>query len=171
MAGKVLVSLNVLGIDLKKEEVDAVLANEANQFELKQRWLISFFQLENSSELIKNVLIRYAEADQLMARISVGANQADIYDRLINTLVSAKRCYSNAEYIACIELCALHGEMLANYLCITEKGLLEKAFCQILNALKNIWRLFLANTRNALRQHPTAFVVFFKDSGIGSLAL
>jgi hypothetical protein len=40
-------------------------------------------------------------------------------------LVSAKRCYSNAEYMACIELCALHGEMIANYLCITEKEKLE----------------------------------------------
>jgi hypothetical protein len=63
-----------------------------------------------------------------MARIRVGTNNEDIYARLIGTLVSAKRCYSNAEYLACIELCALHGEMMANYLCITEKERLKKVF-------------------------------------------
>jgi hypothetical protein len=57
-----------------------------------------------------------------MARISFGANQDEIYQRLIGSIVAAKRCFAHAEYLACIELCALHGEMLANYLCITESA-------------------------------------------------
>lgn len=131
MDRRVLVRMNVLGIDLAIDQVDAVLTNANNIFEREKAWLTSFFQLDSPSELTRGVLTRYAEADAVMARISVGTNHEDIYDRLIGTLVSAKRCYSNAEYLACIELCALHGEMLANYLCITERGHLEKVFSSL----------------------------------------
>lgn len=124
--------VNVLGIDLNVSQVDALLANESNAFDWQRNWLTSFFQLDNSSELIKSVLIRYAEADTVMMKISVGTNEENIYARLIGTIVSAKRCYSNAEYLACIELCALHGEMLANYLCITDKDKLDQIVSELL---------------------------------------
>lgn len=117
---------NVLGIDLSENEIDGVLDGRNQSLESKRNWLRSFFKLEHPSELTRIVLIRYAEADAVMARIGFGTNQEEIYDRLIGTMVSSKRCYANAEYLACIELCALHGEMLANYLCITARESLEE---------------------------------------------
>ncbi len=122
---------NVLGIDLNQDEIDAVLDRNNEPLENKRNWLRGFFQLDHPSELTRGALIRYAEADAVMARIRFGTNQEEIYERLIGTLVSAKRCFANAEYLACIELCALHGEMLANYLCITERENLEKVFSRL----------------------------------------
>lgn len=69
-----------------------------------------------------------------MTRISVGSAHDDLTERLIDTLLSTKRCYSHAEYRACIELCALLGEMLANYLCIADK---EKLILTIDDMEKN----------------------------------
>ncbi len=133
MSEPVITKPNVLGIDLRKDQVGAVLKNEDEEsdFGHKRRWLSSFFQLDDLSELTRDMLNRYAEVDEKMARITFGSNDEGIYARLIGTLASAKRCYSYAEYLACIELCALHGEMLANYLCITEKEDLETIFTDL----------------------------------------
>ncbi len=126
------VKLNLLGIDLTKDQVDSVVTakstNKDDFFWKKKRHLVAFFRLENDSELTRNLLTRYAEADEAMTRISIGSNDDDIRARLMDTLASAKRCYSHTEYLACIELCALHAEMLANFLCITEREKLEVVF-------------------------------------------
>jgi len=63
MNGSVTVRLNVLGIDLKENQADAVLANVGGSFDRHRDWLTNFFQLDSPSELTRGVLVRYAEAD------------------------------------------------------------------------------------------------------------
>lgn len=113
-------SLNLAGIDLTIDEVDSVLNLDDNTKKYKREGLAIQFSIE-IDKLSKQMLTRYAEADKVMTRISLGPAHHDIHRRLIDTLQSTKRCYSHAEYTACIELCALYGEMLANYLCIADK--------------------------------------------------
>jgi hypothetical protein len=122
MNATVTVKFNVLGINLKESEINAVLNYEetSKPITFQREWLAGFFHL-SQTELTRDLLSRYAEADSCMSRISAGTNHKDIHSRLISTLASAKRCYSYGEYLASIELCALHGEMLANYLFITSK--------------------------------------------------
>ncbi|HAU1475606.1 TPA: hypothetical protein JBI62_00850 [Legionella pneumophila] len=120
--------LNVLGVDLPKDQVDAIL-DQSNQTDIvcfRREWLSGFFSVKQT-ELERNYLERYAEADNVMTNISVGSYNDDIHTRLIQSLASAKRCYSYGEYLACIELCALHGEMLVNYLCTSDRTVLESA--------------------------------------------
>lgn len=116
----VLVTLNQAGIDLVEDEIDSVLDLSNKTQEIKREHLASHFNVEKD-KLSKQMLIRYAQADKVMTRISAGSADEDIRKRITETLLSTKRCYSHAEYRACIEMCALLGEMLANYLCIADK--------------------------------------------------
>lgn len=119
-SNRVLVTLNQAGIDLIENEIDSVLNLNDNTKESKRENLASHFNVEKD-KLSKQMLIRYAQADKVMTRISAGSAREDIKARSSDTLLSTKRCYAHAEYRACIELCALLGEMLANYLCIADK--------------------------------------------------
>jgi hypothetical protein len=115
-----LVTLNQAGEGLKESEIDSVLDLGNTATASKRSNLASYFNVEED-KLSRQMLIRYAQADEVMARISAGSADQDIRKRVTNTLQSTKRCYSHAEYIACIEMCALLGEMIANYLCIADK--------------------------------------------------
>ena len=117
----VLVTLNQTGIDLKENEIDSVLNSNDKKYEIKRRNLAHHFNIEEN-KLSKMILVRYAQADRVMTRVSIGLAHKDISVRLSDILLSVKRCYSYAEYRACIEMCALLGEMLANYLCIADKN-------------------------------------------------
>jgi hypothetical protein len=116
----VLVTLNQAGIDLAENEIDSVLDLTNKSQESKREHLASHFNVE-VDKLSKQMLIRYAQADKVMTRISAGSADENIRKRITETLLSIKRCYSHAEYRACIEMCALLSEMLANYLCIADK--------------------------------------------------
>jgi len=115
---------NVLGIPLKEEYINQILDLCDESFSNDREWLCSFFNLK-PEELYLALLKRYIESCEKITHIRAGSVQENIHTQLINTLASAKRCYSFGEYLACIELSALHGEMLANYLCITSKDILN----------------------------------------------
>ena len=123
---QVFARLNVLGVDLPDSEIASVLdlTNQTQITSFRREWLSSFFSVAQS-ELHRASLERYAEADNAMANISAGSFDDDIHTRVIQPLASAKKCYAYAEYLACIELCALHGEMLVNYLCSADRAGLE----------------------------------------------
>lgn len=127
---QVLVTLNQTGVDLLPDEIESVLNLDDKSNEQKRKHLADYFKVEEN-KLSRQLLERYAEVDQVITRISAGSVHEDIRGRLVETLLSAKRCYAHAEYRACIELCAVFGEMLANYLCIADKTYL-------LNGLKSL---------------------------------
>lgn len=60
-----------------------------------------------------------------MCHVGVGTHNQAIKEKLIDTIASAKRCFSYGEFLACIELCAINGEMLASFLCIVNQKSLE----------------------------------------------
>lgn len=115
--------LNVLGVNLDRGEIDLIMDFNNQSASFQREWLANFFSVEQA-ELTRNILTRYAEADNRMLRISAGSIEDNIHTNLINTLASAKRCYSLNEVLASIELCALHAEMMTNYLCITNRDVL-----------------------------------------------
>ncbi|VEG91759.1 hypothetical protein [Legionella spiritensis] len=119
-------SFNVIGILLSDHQTDLILDLNNDSLSSERACISSFFNLD-SSELYRSLLVRYIEACKVMVNISAGTTDADIHTQLINTLASAKRSYSYGENLACIELCALHGEMLTNYLCITSSKNLEES--------------------------------------------
>lgn len=125
-----LVTLNQAGIDLAEEEIDSVLDLDNKMQETKREHLSSHFNIEKE-KLSRQMLVRYAQADKVMARISAGSADENIKKRITETLLSTKRCYSHAEYRACIEMCALLGEMLANYLCIADKDKLKSVITDL----------------------------------------
>lgn len=126
---------NVLGVDLPENEIDSVLdlTNQTETTRFRRQWLSSFFSVEQS-ELYKTCLERYSEADNAMTNISFCSFEDDIHTRVIQSLASAKKCYSYTEYLACIELCALHGEMLVNYLCTADKNTLKSVIERLTDA-------------------------------------
>lgn len=125
-----LVTLNQAGIDLAEDEIDSVLDLDNKMQESKREHLSNHFNVE-MDKLSKQMLIRYSQADKVMARISAGSADEDIRKRITETLLSTKRCYSHSEYRACIEMCALLGEMLANYLCIADKDKLASVITNL----------------------------------------
>lgn len=117
---------NVLGIDLLEDQIRDILdlSIESTEVQFRREWLASFFSIDES-ELSRTNLTRYAEVDLAMTNISAGSNNDDIHTRVIQPLASAKKCYAYSEYLASIELTALHAEMLVNYLCTADKDALE----------------------------------------------
>jgi len=130
---RLLVTLNQAGVDLNEHEIDSVLDLNNQTMELKREHLASHFNLERD-KLSKQMLSRYAQADKVMIRVSAGSAEESIRERITNTLLSTKRCYSHAEYRACIEMCALLGVMLANYLCIADKEKLVSVISNLENS-------------------------------------
>lgn len=113
---------NPLGYIINSEDVAKVL-NPITTADLhKQVWFLSFFNIEKNQLSIR-LIERFAITCEKITNISLGAAHSKIYQKLIYTLASAKKCYSYAENLACIEMCALHCEMLCNYLFITSEML------------------------------------------------
>lgn len=115
--------LNVLGIGLNRNQIKSVLDPNDDSVRKEREGLDNFFGVA-VSRFDEALLERYVKADEKMSRISAGTSESDIHNLLINTLASAKRSYTYGEFLACIELCALHGEMIANYLCVINKEVL-----------------------------------------------
>ncbi|AOU05316.1 hypothetical protein [Legionella pneumophila] len=118
---EITLKLNVLGFLLNENDISPLLDLDNHLYDFQRNWICAFFNLE-STELYSALLQRYVTACTIMTNISAGSNQENIHTKLISTLSSAKKTFSYGEYLACIELCALHGEMLANYLCITSSN-------------------------------------------------
>lgn len=112
-------SMNPFGYEIKAEDIDRILDLQNQIGAIERKHLKSFFN-KIAIELTKELLFRYAKACGVMTHISFGSYHDEIYNKLIDSIASAKRCYSYSENLACIELCALSGEMLANFLCITK---------------------------------------------------
>lgn len=150
---------NVLGVNLPEEDIDSVLDlnNQTVIVTFLREWLSSFFSVEQS-ELCKTYLKRYSEAHNAMSKISFGSFEDDIHTKVIQSLASAKKCYAYAEYLACIELCALHGEMLVNYLCTANRNTLESLINKLtdddqeyINELKSDGAFFADKIKQTVR--------------------
>ncbi len=122
---QVLVTLNPFGYGIKYKDIDRILNPTAEVDKIESAHVAHFFSLP-IDKLTKELLTRYVTACEVMSNVSVGSYHGDIRVKLINTIAGAKRCFCYGEYLACIELCALHGEMLANFLCIVNKEHLSK---------------------------------------------
>lgn len=126
--GQVLARLNPFGHGrgIEEKDIDRILNPETEIDEIDARAVVHFFNLP-IDKLTKELLTRYVIACNLMTNVSVASYHKDISPKLIHTIASAKRCFCYGEYLACIELCALNGEMLANFLCIVHKEFLSDA--------------------------------------------
>lgn len=124
MNNKVLVNLNPVGYKIELHEIDGILDKSNKYYDVHRLNIEHFFKIE-AGFLTRKLLSNYANACTNMTNISIASIDNDIRSKLINTLSSAKKCFSFEEYLACIELCALHGEMIANFLCIINKEVLS----------------------------------------------
>ncbi|KTD25124.1 hypothetical protein [Legionella maceachernii] len=114
MNQQVIVSINPIGYKIELADIDNILALPKDVI---SKHVAHFFKIK-PEELTRSILSRYVSACDKMTNISIASAHEDIQTKLINPLASAKRCYSYDETLACIELCAMHGEMICNFLCI-----------------------------------------------------
>ncbi len=140
---KILVTLNPIGYKIELNEINRILDLNDKIYEVQRANVSNFFAIKPEF-LTKELLEKYVEACQAMTNISVGSFNNEISSKLIGTLSSAKRCFSYREFLACIELCALHGEMLANFLCIINKESLQQP--AILDKLES-------NVKKSVKKH------------------
>lgn len=117
---QVLVTLNPFGYGIKDRDIDRILNPTTEVDKTESAHVAHFFSLP-IDKLTRELLTRYVIACEAMNNVSVGSYHDEIRVKLINMIANAKRCFCYGEYLACIELCALHGEMLANFLCIVNK--------------------------------------------------
>jgi hypothetical protein len=139
---EILVTLNPIGYKIESHEIDGILDFNNKYYDVHRNNIADFFLIE-SKLLTKDLLVKYAETCKAMTNISMGSYQSEIRKKLIDTLSSAKRCFCYREYLASIELCALHGEMLANFLCIINKDSLQDA---------SVIDLLELNIKNSIRK-------------------
>lgn len=120
MEGEILVKLNRLGWPITQDQVDGILNPITEKDKEALKWVRHFFKLEDK-HLYRDLLARYAKACDHMSGIGVGTVNNEIDDKLIQSIVSAKKCYSYNEVIACIQMCALFSEMFCQFLNIVNK--------------------------------------------------
>jgi hypothetical protein len=119
-----LVTLNPFGYGINANDINRILDPKTQDDTIVSKHVAHFFKIPND-KLTGDTLSRYVKACDAMTNVSVGSYQDDIRNKLINTIASAKRCFSYGEFLACIELCALHAEMLAIFLIIVNPPLLS----------------------------------------------
>ncbi len=114
MSELITVQINYFGPYLTKEDIPKILnpmlANTI--LEHQSDLLNSFFGLPISA-LSLEILERYVEVTDNGLHTAVVPHTAEILERLLKPLRSAKRSYSLGDYVATIALCGIVGEMLA----------------------------------------------------------
>lgn len=98
---------------LKYTEKTADVVHDINDF--KAHYLENFFGRPVNS-LTDSILLRYIEITKDDTHVSIVPVVARITKQLSEPLASAKREYCFGEYLACIALCGVVGELLAVYL-------------------------------------------------------
>ena len=114
MSECITVQINYFGPYLTKEDIPKILDPMFVTAILScQRTLLkSFFGLPVSA-LSVEILERYVEVTDNGLHSAVVPHTAEILERLLKPLRSAKRSYSLEDYVATIALCGIAGEMLA----------------------------------------------------------
>lgn len=123
---QVLATMNPFGYVINENDVDRIL-NPNTSIDKVEREHVSHFFKVPAEKLSKELLMSYAKANKVMTNVSIGSYHEYIRTKLIDTIAGAKRCFCYGEYLATIELCALHGEMLANFLCIVHEDELKES--------------------------------------------
>ena len=110
---KVLLRINSFGTFIKKEEIKGLLSDSKNPSESFTKNIIESFFERPVSTLNDDILNRYVEITTQETHVNFTPSYQNIIERVISPLVSAKRQYCLGEYLACIALTGIIGEMLA----------------------------------------------------------
>jgi hypothetical protein len=114
MNNKINVQINFFGPFLKKKDIPKILDLKFSDtiLQLERDLLKYFFELPFSA-LSNEILERYVEATTEDSHTPIVPHTKEIFERLLNPLRSAKKCYCFGAYAATIALCGTVGEMLA----------------------------------------------------------
>lgn len=106
------VVLNYLGTPVAKEYVDQLLDGMDHSAEFEYRMIRHVLELP-PEHLPKDVLERYVEISSKESYTAIFPHTDKLFERFLVPFKAAKRTYCLGEYLACIELSAHLGEMLA----------------------------------------------------------
>lgn len=110
--GVIQVVLNYLGTPVSKEYVDCLLDGKDHSGEIEYRMIRHVLELP-PEHLPREVLERYAEISSKERYTAIFPHTDKLFERFLIPFKAAKRTYCLGEYLACIELSAHLGEMLA----------------------------------------------------------
>lgn len=131
------VMLNFLGTPVPKEYIESIQDGQDHSGDFEYRMIRHVLELP-IEHLPKDVLDRYVEISGKETYVAIFPPTDKLFERFMLPLKSAKRTYCLGEYLACIELSAHLGEMLALLLWqITPLSLNGKTIDTQME--KNIW--------------------------------
>jgi len=110
--GTIQVVLNYLGTPVPKEYVDRLLDGRYHSGDFEYRMIRHVLELP-PEHLPKEVLERYVEISGQETYTAIFPHTDKLFERFLVPFKAAKRTYCLGEYLACIELSAHLGEMLA----------------------------------------------------------
>lgn len=106
------VVLNYLGTPVLKEYVDLLLDGKDHSGDFEYRMIRHVLELP-PEHLPREVLERYVEISSKENYTAIFPHTDKLFERFLVPFKAAKRTYCLGEYLACIELAAHLGEMLA----------------------------------------------------------
>lgn len=106
------VVLNYLGTPIPKEYVDLLLDGKDHSGDFEYRMIHQVLELP-PEHLPRDVLERYIEISSKESYAAIFPHTDKLFERFFVPFKAAKRTYCLGEYLACIELAAHLGEMLA----------------------------------------------------------
>ena len=110
--GTIHVALNYLGTPIPKEYVDCLLDGKDHSGDFEYRMIRHVLEL-TPEHLPREVLERYVEVSSKESYTAIFPHTDKLFERFLVPFKAAKRTFCLGEYLACIELAAHLGEMLA----------------------------------------------------------
>jgi hypothetical protein len=110
---RVLLRINSFGPFIKNHEIDGLLSVSPSSSVAHTITLLEYFFGRPISTVNKEDLFRYTEITTQETHVNFTPSYQNIIERVIDPLISAKRQYCLGEYLACIALSGIIGEMLA----------------------------------------------------------
>lgn len=110
--GSIHVVLNYLGTPIPEEYLDRLLNGKDHSSDFEYKMILHVLELP-PEHLPREVLERYIEVSSKENYSAILPHTDKLFYRFLVPFKSAKRTYCFGEYLACIELCAHLGEMLA----------------------------------------------------------
>lgn len=108
---RILLQMNIFGPFIEKKNINKIIKPENQVDKLNVKNLEIFFDRPIST-LNKEILNRYCEVTTEDTHLGITPGYKDIIEKIINPLRLAKRHYCLGEYISCIAISGLIGEML-----------------------------------------------------------
>jgi len=108
---RILLQMNTFGPFIKKENITRLVKQENMGDKLNVKSLEMLFDRPVST-LGRKILNRYCEITTEETHLGITPGYKDIIEKIINPLRLAKRHYCLGEYISCIAISGLIGEML-----------------------------------------------------------